>query len=338
MVRLIALVFDLNTEQLDGKALNKGIVSSLLPSEVDSVLKSLKKQNLEVKIINGVNELIESREELVTRSAVVFNMARGFSGLDRKSPIPVICNTFNLPFTGSSPYSMALCRHKYHTLTILKSFGIRTPESQFIEHQQAVNYEKLKYRAIVKPNSEGGSLGITSNSLIDMATPKKDIEILVQNLIAEFNQPVILEEFISGAEYKVSVIENRGVFLTGCCEVLKDSRPMTDTIQSYEDVFKKRLSYSKIEDQSTTNSLRSLAIKVHQSLSLTDYSRIDFRKGSKGELYCMEVSTHPYLSERSSFIHALVNEGMHYDDIIYSIIDACINRSKIANQLKRKEC
>jgi len=77
--------------------------------------------------------------------------------------------------------------------------------------------------------------------------------------------------------------------------------------------------------------LRLKAESIHNYLGLNDYSRCDFRL-KNDRLYCMEVSTHPFLSNSdkySSFVKAARQDLKSYDNIIQKMIYASCKRNNV---------
>src|ERR1041384_460838 len=46
---------------------------------------------------------------------IVFNIAEGLHGTNREAHIPAICEFFNVPYSGSDPFTLSLCLHKART-------------------------------------------------------------------------------------------------------------------------------------------------------------------------------------------------------------------------------
>ena len=46
------------------------------------------------------------------RPDIVFNIAEGLSGTNREAHVPAICEFFDVPYSGSDPFTLSLCLHK----------------------------------------------------------------------------------------------------------------------------------------------------------------------------------------------------------------------------------
>jgi D-alanine-D-alanine ligase-like ATP-grasp enzyme len=46
---------------------------------------------------------------------IVFNIAEGLHGVNRESHVPAICEFYDIPYSGSDPFTLSLCLDKAHT-------------------------------------------------------------------------------------------------------------------------------------------------------------------------------------------------------------------------------
>jgi D-alanine-D-alanine ligase-like ATP-grasp enzyme len=69
------------------------------------------------------------------RPDIVFNIAEGLHGSNRESHVPAICEFFDLPYSGSDPFTLSLCLHKARTKEFLTVRGIRTAPFTLIESE-----------------------------------------------------------------------------------------------------------------------------------------------------------------------------------------------------------
>src|SRR6185437_2389897 len=82
---------------------------------------------------------------------------------------------------------------------------IRTPEFATL-YRGAVDWAgDLKFPVIVKPPQEDASLGITSASVVHEL---KDLFARIDALQSEYQQPVLVEQYIEGREFYVGVVGN----------------------------------------------------------------------------------------------------------------------------------
>jgi D-alanine-D-alanine ligase len=222
---------------------------------------------------------------------------------------------------------MTLARHKFHTNRLLNGLGFLVPDA--CTFYSSCETPRIKtFPVIVKPNAESDSLGIDEKSV---CYTLNEVIAKSKEIIEFFGAPAIIEEFIPGDEIKVAVIGNyTDAMVAGAVSVLKKGKPLLDTFQTREDVMSDYLSYSPLaKTGGLSNSVRKLAKQIHKALELNDYSRIDFRIGAQGAVYCMEVSTHPYIaSTNAAFTSAALQKYNSYTEMINAIITTGRKRLK----------
>lgn len=297
---------------------------SAYPTEIDDICSSIKDNGFSLEIIDGPMDLLNRHVELKSKCNYFFNKSIGFKGLERKVAVPAIGQLFNIPIIGSSAYSMTLARHKYHTNRLLLGLGLKVPFAYLIYSELSIPVVSI-FPVIVKPNAESDSLGISEQSI---CFTQEEMISQIKEILAKFNQPVIIEQYIPGDELKVAVIGN-GVFskAMGCVTAQRNGKSLEGSLQTRHDVLNKAITYVSTTSESLSQKASSIASYIHQVFELRDYSRCDFRVGEDNELYCMEVSTHPYIAMHdSSFVIAGLQNYANYNAVIKAILDAGIAR------------
>src|SRR3954470_18872430 len=67
------------------------------------------------------------------RPDIVFNIAEGLHGTNREAHVPAICEFFDVPYSGSDPFTLSLCLHKARTKEVLSVNGIPNAPFALIE-------------------------------------------------------------------------------------------------------------------------------------------------------------------------------------------------------------
>ena len=294
------------------------------PSEINNLIKALQQNGHQVEVVDGPSELLLRHDDIKQNRGIVFNKSIGYKGLERKIQVPAICQLFSIPCIGTSAYGMTLARHKYHTNLVIMGAGIRTAVSRIVFPGANISLEGLAFPLIVKPNHESDSLGIDENSV---HYGPANLEAAINFLHEQFQQPVIIEEFIPGEEWKIPVIGNYPASCAiGGVGVLKNGKTMEGTLQTRKDVIDDMFDYYNLRENQLKDQAMRIAARVHDLLELRDYSRCDFRLDANGELVCMEVATHPDISSNSSFIAAALQIYESYEAIIEKIVNTALAR------------
>ncbi len=106
-------------------------------------------------------------------------------------------------FTGADAQALQFSLDKPAVKQRLHSLGIPTPPWQVFDQPQGLDWES--FPAIVKPAYEHSSLGITSKSVVN---DQHQLYTQVDDMINTFHQPVMVEKFLTGREFHVSIVGN----------------------------------------------------------------------------------------------------------------------------------
>jgi D-alanine-D-alanine ligase len=214
---------------------------------------------------------------------------------------------------------------------VLAFHGILTPEFATL-YRGAVDWAgELDFPLIVKPPQEDASVGITSKSVV------RDVRELLQTMgsvHAEFQGPVMVEQFIDGREFYVAVLGNQQPQALPAMELdFTGFPPDRPRIASYEakwgddpdgpggefagttSVFPEDL------DPALEARLQQVAVDAFQALRLRDYGRVDLRVNDAGEIFVLEVNPNCYLEQSSEFARAAARAGIEFPDLIQRIIE-----------------
>jgi D-alanine-D-alanine ligase len=154
-------------------------------------------------------------------------------------------------------------------------------------------------------------------------------------LLADFDQPVLVEEFLPGREFTVGVVGNgRKSRVVGTLEVvLKDA--VNDGIYSYES--KERcevlVEYRDAAAEPLTGEVERLALDCYRALECRDVSRVDVRLDRGGRPAFLEVNPLPGLHPTHSDLPmAAARRGMTYEMLIAAIVESALERLGVAHE------
>ena len=270
------------------------------------------------------------------RVDMVFNIAEGKCGKFRESEVPAILDYLNIPYTGSSTFSLALALNKALTKKILKAEGIPTPDFQiFLTGREELN-PSLKFPLIVKPNYEGSAKGINKNNVVHK---KEDLYQKVRELIGHYKQEALVEEFIEGKELTVGILENGKTTVLPILEIdFSSCEKSGEYFYSW-----KMKEYQGNTELGTTPTfhcparlnnndevaVKEAALRTHRAVGCLDISRTDIRLNKEGVPYVLEINPLPGLDPKeSNFPIMAYAAGMKYGDIIEAILMSASERNK----------
>ncbi|NUR54455.1 MAG: D-alanine--D-alanine ligase, partial [Acidobacteria bacterium] len=187
-----------------------------------------------------------------------------------------------------------------------------------------------------KPAREDGSIGIEFNAVVNSI---RELMERIDWLHANFDSPVLIEEYVEGREMYVGVIGNDNPAALPVVELDLSRLPEgTPRIAGAEVKWGKgtrayRDTKSAVVDDlpdDTAATLQQTAVAVFQALELRDYARIDMRLRPDGRVAVIEANPNPWLASKAEFALAARKAGRTYTQLIGEILDLALSRYRAA--------
>lgn len=300
-------------------------------SELNELVSAFREADIYVEVIFGEDEFIRKilNENGVDNNMLVYNTAQNGTGAGRKSLIPSFCNLHHIPVTGSNAYVVSLCRNKYHVNKLLEAHNIPVAKSWLFDAKRGgwlMNKSpEENLMVIAKPIYESASIGIDDSS--KFVYSDKVINFL-KNLSLEMNQPIIVQEFISGYEVETPIISHRGRYLSIFPVGIgwNNSRLMNSKFLTYENIYYDQYEFYNFEDENAAIAKELVATsKVSANIiGIDGLGRIDYRITENGEYYITDISTNPHLTMHSSYFHMFQNINLTQSDILILLITCAL--------------
>jgi len=303
------------------------------PETISAITSALEKKGHTVEALDAEfpNLLSYFRKKSVD---AVFNIAEGKSSKFRESEVPAVLDYLNIPYTGSSTFSLALALNKAVTKKVLQAESIPTPRFQVFTTGQEPLGPDLKFPLIVKPNREGSAKGIgASNVVYDRDSLLKKIK----EIIGTYRQEVLVEEFVAGKELTVGILENGKVTILPVLEI-----DFSTCQKSGEYFYSWRMKEYQGNnemglaptfhcparlDRDTEELIKKTALRTHRAVGCFGISRTDIRLGQDNTPYVLEINPLPGLNPReSNFPLMAYAAGMKYEDLIEAILMSALER------------
>ena len=295
--------------------------------EYNTILNAIREIGFYVKVFFNEIEFIDYINHHAYDNIIVFNLARNGKGLCKKALIPSFCEFYDIPHTGSNSYTVCLGRHKFHYNKLLSSFKLNVVKSWLYTNEGWLFNEKpdMNTKIIIKPTFESASRGVRDTSVFIYENDDSKL----QSLYNEFEQDIIVQEFIKGYEIQVPIIMNNNtpnaIDIIGVS--MDNSLCLDDKIITYDLAFSEEYSFYQFDqcNISLKNEILQTSEKIAKILGMENYGRCDYRLTKAGEFYLTDISTHPYLIYHSAFAFLFKNLGFGYSDIFAYIIGNTIN-------------
>ena len=251
----------------------------------------------------------------------------------RELHVPAMLEMLGLPYSGSGPVALGLCYDKALVRAVAISHRVPVPEEVFLRPGDTLS--DFSYPAFVKPNRGDGSVGITEAAIVaDAQAAQARVEALRHELPG---CDVLLQEYLSGAEYGFGLIGNTNTGFTAL--------PMLEVdYEKLDPKLPRLLSYaSKVDPQSpywndisfrpaalddnTQRQVRDWCASLYDRLQLRDYARFDFRADRNGKLKLMEINPNPAWCWDGKLAHMGKLAGLSHSDVLRLIIEAAEQRN-----------
>ena len=188
--------------------------------------------------------------------------------------------------------------------------GVATPRWAVVWRGRLDSAHDIDFPVIVKPAREDGSIGIGFDAL---AGNIKELMERIDQLHAEFDHPVLIEQYIDGREIYMGVLGNPQPEALPPVELDLSHLPKgTPRIAGTEVKWAEgtrayrgsRVRIPKLSED-VRETMQRAAVTAFQALGLRDYARVDFRLARDGKVYLIEANPNPYLARGPSSSRAL---------------------------------
>ena len=255
------------------------------------------------------------------RTEVIFNALHGKDGEDGIAQS--YFEYLKIPYTHSGVVSSYNSMNKSIAKKIFTKNNILTPrffslaknEIGYSNIKRLLKKHKIKFPFVIKPNSEGSSLGVKIIKNFD------DFKSKLKSLVKEYDN-LILEQYVGGQEIQAAVINGNAL---GAIELIP-TRKFYDYKAKYSrSANTKHIMPARLNKKKYDEVLR-IAKKAHQSLNCKGVTRADF-KFHNNKFYLLEINTQPGMTSLSLVPEIAKYCGINFSDLVEKILlDASVNR------------
>ncbi len=248
--------------------------------------------------------------------------------------VPALLELHGIPYSGAGPACLGLCYNKAHVRAIAAALDIPVPLETFCRPGDAAATLPSVFPALVKPNCGDSSIGITQDAVV------ADSDALLQHLDRIRDElpdrPILVQEFLSGAEYSVALVGNPGQDLTVLPVLEVDYSGLDEglpPILGYESKWlpdspywtQVRYRETCLEDE-RRQQLVDASLALAERLGCRDYARVDWRADASGQIKLLEVNPNPgwCWDGKMNIMAAWVD--LRYADLLRLILEAAQDR------------
>ena len=253
------------------------------------------------------------------RIDVVFPVLHGENGED--GAMQGLLKLAGIPYVGPHVAASAVAMDKTLTKLVIDQAGVPQAAWQLVRASTLENRmekiietleDRFEYPMFVKPAGTGSSVGVSKAS---------DRETLMKALMAagEYDEKILVEEFIDGREVEVAVMGNDSPVASVCGEIDSgaefydyEAKYVTDTSTAY---IPARIS-EEVGEQ-----VREYAVQVYKAIGCQGLSRVDFFVTRKDERVVFnEINTLPGFTSISMYPKLFAASGIPYGQLIDELL------------------
>jgi len=243
----------------------------------------------------------------VKRVDVAFLVLHGHGGEDGQ--IQKFLRRHAIPYTGSGPLASLNAFDKVRAKRLFKKNSVPTADFTVLRKPSDVaRLLRLRGPFFAKPVADGSSVGAFA-----VENPLKSSDKLRQAL-ARFG-PLLVEPRIDGREFTVGVLGRKALPVIE----LLPSRDFFDYKAKYTPGLTRYDVPANIPARLSRN-LQRIALKAHQALQLSDFSRVDIMMSQNGEIYVLEANSLPGMTAMSLLPKAAAVSGIAFPELCKRIV------------------
>jgi D-alanine-D-alanine ligase len=329
----IAVVYNQPTYCRYHSAGEEAAVTGVL-NAVEAVCCALQELDYEVIRVPLAPPVEQAKDQLCKLDAdLVFNLFEGFCGYpETEAEIPDILSALGMPYTGSPGKTLRLALDKVKTKILLKTSGINTPEFQLLDTSEIAAFH-LSYPCIVKPPAEDASHGLSESSVVYGLASLKEQVACINNI---YGSPALVEEFIDGREFNITVMGNSSLIALPISEIEYSLPQGSPRILTFDAKWQPDSLYFKGTSvvcpaeigAEVKSQIRETSIDSFCLLGCHGYARVDMRLDDCGWLYVIEVNPNPDISPGSGAVRQAAAAGLSYTQFIEKIVGLALKKEE----------
>ena len=315
---------DINTTDLGHIGVLMGGYSSERPISLKSgtaVFEAFKQSGCHVSaldiIVKDENEIAQFIDQ--AKIDVAFIALHGRLGED--GIIQAILGHLKIPYTGSGVKASQLALNKSLAQWIFKQNNLLVPKHIILSQDNKFSLESVMNQLgelpiVVKPTSEGSSIGVTV-----VRTPQQFPEAL--DAAFQYGPEVLIEQYIKGRELTVGIL---GDSFLPVIEI-RPKNSFFDFKAKYQTGMTEYIIPAEIPDK-VAKHVGQTALKAHQVLGCRDFSRVDMMLDEYGHSYILEINTIPGFTSTSLLPKAAKQAGLEFAQLCLLLIKMAYEKKK----------
>ncbi len=268
-----------------------------------AVLSALGRRGIDAVGIDVDASVVERLgRERVTLAFIALHGRYGEDGT-----IQGLLEILGIPYTGSGVLASALGMDKLISRALFAAAGLPVPRYVLVA-ELAPPRLPFPFPVVVKPNSEGSSVGVS------LVSQSSDLPAALQEAF-RYDRRVLIEAYIAGKEVQVGILGERAL---GAIEI-RSKTAFYDYTAKYTPGMSEHIFPAALPPDVMRRTL-DVGLTAFQAIRGLGYGRVDCLVDEKGTPYVLEVNTLPGLTETSLLPDIARGVGLSFDDLIAAIV------------------
>jgi D-alanine-D-alanine ligase len=233
-----------------------------------------------------------------------------------------LLDLLGISYVGSGILGSALAMNKRIAKSVFRAEELLVAEEVLLYRGEPYSLdhilERLGASTVVKPASEGSSIGVT------ICHSKEE---LLKGIEAAFHhdREILVERFLNGKELTCCVLGNKSLEALPVIEIVPNSKyTFFDYQAKYTPGATSEICPARIS-RAQTEEVQSCAVRAHRALQCRDWSRTDMIL-CDDKVYVLETNTIPGMTETSLVPLAARTAGMAFPQLVDRLIALCMER------------
>lgn len=262
------------------------------------------------------------------RLDAALTIAEGYGSRNREAWAPVLLEMLGIPCLGSDALTLSTSLDKVWAKERVMAAGVPAVTGLSIGSAAEARSVALPgpFPLFVKPRWEGTAKGIGPDSRVE---GREQLSQAVGRVVARYGQPALVERFVSGPEYTVTIVGNEPAT---ALPVLQRALEATTGIGLHAlerhgaPAAGWRFELPGGLDASLEAQLQGLALRAFHALECRDFARVDFRLDADGSPLFLEINPLPTFAPDGSFGILAELAGRSHADLLAEVIAGGLRR------------
>ncbi|MFZ9678951.1 MAG: D-alanine--D-alanine ligase [Quisquiliibacterium sp.] len=276
------------------------------------VLAALQRQGVDAHPFDPAERALdELRRDRFSRAFIALHGRYGEDGT-----VQGALELLGIPYTGSGVMASAIAMDKVFTKRVWITHGLPTPKFEVVRRGDTLESLPgiLGLPLILKPPHEGSTIGVSK--VEDPARLAEAFE-----LAARFDDTVLAEQFIAGAELTVAIL---GKDETARALPVIEIRAPGGQYDYHNKYFGQETQYlcpAPLPPQ-VALAVQQASVQAYRALGCEGWARVDLMLDAAQRPWLLEINTSPGMTDHSLVPMAALAQGISYDELVLSVLAA----------------